>query len=34
MDLYSTLERLCLATSVSGRESQIRNEIKDTFIEL
>lgn len=29
MDLYSTLERLCLATSVSGRESQIRNEIKD-----
>lgn len=29
MDLYSILERLCLATSVSGRESKVREEISD-----
>ena len=29
MDLYSVLERLCLATSVSGRESKVREEISD-----
>ena len=29
MDLYGILERLCLATSVSGRESKVREEISD-----
>ena len=28
MNLYTTLKRLCLATSVSGREGKIREEIK------
>ncbi|MBO7302622.1 MAG: M42 family metallopeptidase [Clostridia bacterium] len=29
MNLYTTLKRLCLVSSVSGRESKIRNEISD-----
>ena len=29
MDLYNTLEKLCLATSVSGRESKVRDVISE-----